>query len=102
MRVAKPPPSTGGARGGSKSEDAPSCLSVCNSSGVPARTNVQRRASEEGSDRNRNYMFKNQSGGKPNKKKKKKKSRWRRFDGESTRQYKEQMELDIIRDLNEA
>ena len=102
MRVAKPPPSTGGARGGSKSEDAPSCLSVCNSSGAPARTNVQRRASEEGSDRNRNYMFKNQSGGKVHKKKKKKKSRWRRFDGESARQYEERMEVDMIRDLEEA
>ena len=102
MRVAKPPPSTGGARGGSKSEDAPSCLSVCSSSGAPARTNVQRRASEEGSDRNRNYMFKNQSGGKLHKKKKKKKSRWRRFDGESARQYEERMEVDMIRDLEEA
>ena len=95
------PPSTGGARGGSKSEDAPSCLSVCSSSGAPARTNVQRRASV-GSDRNRNFMFENQSGGKPSKKKRKKKSRWRRFDGESTRQYEERMEVDIIRDLEEA
>ena len=102
MRVAKPPPSTGGARGGSKSEDAPSCLSVCSSSGAPARTNVQRRASEEGSDRNRNYMFKNQSGGKVHKKKKKKKSRWRRFDGESARQYEERIQVDIIRNLEEA
>ena len=47
-------------------------------------------------------MFENQSGGKPSKKKRKKKSRWRRFDGESTRQYEERMEVDIIRDLEEA
>ena len=47
-------------------------------------------------------MFKNQSGGKSHKTKRKKKSRWRRFDGESVRQYEERMQVDILRDLEEA
>ena len=44
-------------------------------------------------------LRKNKSGGKKNKKKN---SQWRRFDGESAREYEERMEIDIVRDLEEA
>ena len=109
MRVAKPPPSTGGARGGSTSLDAHICLNVCNESGVPDNQVVQGHAREVSSGagaadngRSHRYMYGNESGGRKHKKKKKKKSRWRRFDGESARAYEERMEVDVIRDLEEC
>ena len=109
MRENHDPPSTGGARGGSKSLDARICLSVCDKSGVPKNQAVQGRAREVSSGagaadngRSHRYMYKNQSRGRKHKKKKKKKSRWRRFDGESARAYEERMEVDVIRDLEEC
>ena len=121
MRVAMPPPPTEGARGRNICQDA--CVYVSKSkpsgtfnksvqertsenSGAPERINEKGRACEDsegaGADRRR-FMSKNNSRGNKHKKsKKKKQSRWRRFDGESARQYEERMEVDMIRDLEEA
>ena len=84
MREDQAPPSTGGARGGSRSSDVRICLSVCNSesgtfsnrvqertsevSGAPARKIVQGRARGVSSgagaaddDRSRRYMLRKNS-----------------------------------------
>ena len=120
MRVATPPPPTEGARGRNLCQDARVYVSkskpsgtfnksvqerTSENSGAPGRSNEKGRACEDssgaGADR-RHSMSKNNSGGKVHKKKNKKKSRWRRFDGESARQYEQRMEIDMARDLEEA
>ena len=62
MRENHDPPSTGGARGGSKSLDARICLNVCNESGVPDNRVVQGHACEVSSgagaaDDGRSYRY---------------------------------------------
>ena len=109
MRENHDPPSTGGARGGSKSLDARICLNVCNESGVPDNRVVQGHACEVSSGagaadngRSHRYMYENESGGRKRKKSKKKKSRRRRLDGESAREYEERLEAKVIKDLEEC
>ena len=121
MRGATPPPPTEGARGRYRCSDAHICMNVrrnsgtfaqertCETSGEPATNTVQGHVSEVSSGagaadngRSHRYMYGNESGGRKHKKKKKKKSRWRRFDGESAREYEERMEVDMVRDLEEA
>ena len=47
-------------------------------------------------------MLRKNSGESKKKKNKNSKSRWRRFDGESAREYEERMEVAMVRDLEEA